>query len=305
MIKYFIILVTLLTQLFSIPPEWYLSLDKKPETIYGYGKDINPQKAKKLAKHMIQLRIDHRLIPNYLTFLKQSKKDGITYVAYSYNTQTLYNKIYNKKHLIRSSKKPNNQLIKNSSIYRNIVYRLQLKPYLSLIKEDNSWYLLIDENKFYVDVLHFPKLFSNIQHNDLKFTINKRVLKYPDTIQFEIKSKEKGYVSILYSSSYGKVKSIISNEKISEKTYLYPTNNIDKLTVYNQSEDDLKELYIAIFSKEPLDLYEFEFLEESALLDGSNYNFDKLLHILQENRFSTIKVRIKPNGKNSMKKEKK
>jgi hypothetical protein len=305
MIKYFIILVALITQLFSIPPEWYLSIDKKPETIYGYGKDINPQQAKKLAKHMIQLRIDHRLIPNYLTFLKQSKKDGITYVAYSYNTQTLYNKIYNKKASITPSIKPNNKLIKNSSIYRNIVYRLQLKPYINLIKEDNSWYLNINDNKFYMDILNFPKLFSNIQHKELEFKINKRVLKYPDTISFKVTSQEEGYVSILHSSSYGKVKSIISNEKVATTTYNYPTNNFDKLTVYNKSEDDFKELYIAVFSKEPLDLYEFEFLEEDVLLDGSNYNFDKLLSILQKNIFSTIKVRIKPNGKTSMKKDKK
>jgi hypothetical protein len=303
MIKYFIILVTFITQLFSIPPEWYLSLDKKPETLYGYGKDINPQKAKKLAKHMIQLRISHRLIPNYLTFLKQSTNDGVTYVAYSYNTQSLFNKIYNKKHLIHPTNKQNNYLIEQSSIYRNILYRLKFKPFISLTRENSSWYILIDKNKFYLDVLNFPKLFSNIQNKDLQFNINKRVLKYPDSINFTIKSKEEGYISILYSTAYGKVKSIVSNEKISTKPYHYPGKNADKLTVYNDSQDDVKELYIAIFSKEPLALEEFEFIDEASLLDGSNYNFDKLLHLIEDKKFSSIKTRIKP-GKIDTKKRK-
>lgn len=293
MIKFFIITVFLYTSLFSISPQWYLNLDRKPNIIFGYGKDINPQKAKKLAKRMIRLRVDHKLIPQYLKLLKQSTNDGITYVAYSYNTQSLVDKIYKKKDSITSSNSPNNILIENSSIYRNIIYKLNLKPKIQLLQENLSWYLQINKNKFYLDILTFPQLFSNIKNKELQFHINKRTFQSPDNIQFKIKSKHTGYISILYSSPYGKVRSLVNNDKITTQEFIYPKKNTEKLIILNNFEHDIKELYIAIFSKKPLDLQDFIFVNEDALLDGSNYNFDKLLQLIQNNSFSTIKVRIK------------
>lgn len=297
MIKYFIICFFLITQLFSAQPKWYLNLEKAPDTIYGYGKDIKPHNARILATKMIQKRINHKIIPKYLQFIRESKKDGITYVAYSYNNKSIFNKIYQQKESISTKTKPIHPLLEKSPFYREMVYRIKFKPNFNISKENKSWYIHIDQHKFYLDVLNFPKLFSNISNEKLTFKTNSRVFTYPDNIQFTIYSKEDGYISILYSSPYGEVKSILSNEPITTTQFNYPQEDKNKLTIYNEDDIAIKELYIAVFSKEPLDLFAFEFMNDKLLLDGSNYNFDKLLHILNNNRFSTIKVRIKPGKK--------
>jgi len=50
-------------------------------------------------------------------------------------------------------------------------------------------------------------------------------------------------------------------------------------------------MYICVYSETKLDLREFENISDD-LLDESNYNFDKLLDIIQNKKFSTIKLKI-------------
>ena len=113
-------------------------------------------------------------------------------------------------------------------------------------------------------------------------------------MQFMITSKvkTKGYISILYSESDGKVGVLLSNKSIN-KQLVYPKQNTEEeLIAYNPSKNTIVELYTCIYSKDKLDLREFENISED-LLDESNYNFDKLLAIIKNNKFSALKLKIR------------
>ena len=110
-------------------------------------------------------------------------------------------------------------------------------------------------------------------------------------MQFKISSKHKGFMSIMYSESSGKVGIILNNHKIN-KTLTYPQKQKYDLRAYNPNNKTIIELYICVFSKQKLDLREFEDISENAL-DESNYKVDKLFKMIKNKDFVSIKVKIR------------
>ena len=294
MVKYFIVLFFPL-YLFSYQPDWYLNIKPKTQEIIGFGKDVSLEIAKENAIDMIRYSSKDDIISYYLTQIKKVKIKGIWYVAYSYSTKDLYSRIYDSKSRFLVAKHKINPIIKNSPLYRKITYKIKFKPNVNLTTKDNLWYLNIDGILFYLDKSYFPQLFSNIKSDIFSFKINKRLFQYPDYVSFSINTKKEGYFSILHCSDDGKVQVLIDNEFI-KKEFYYPKENEERFIMFNKSRKISTELFIAIFSKIQLDLNEFQFLQN----DDKYNNFHKLLTIIKENRFSTIKFKVKPDKKGGL-----
>ncbi len=226
-----------------------------------------------------------------IKILKESKQDNLWYVSVIYDNRTLLQKIKANKLLIRKSKINNNYLY-STSLVKDIFKTLGFKTKINLITKNNSWYLNISDNLFLLNKEDFKKLFKNYTNKNVNFYSNKNIYKYPDNMQFKINTKKKGYVSILYSESNGKIGVILDNIKI-YKHIAYPKDTDEnKLTAYNPSKDTVTEMYIAIYSKNKIDLKEFEQVSDN-ILDESNYNFNKLLTLLDSNQYSLLTLKIK------------
>ena len=111
-------------------------------------------------------------------------------------------------------------------------------------------------------------------------------------MNFIIKHKNKGYISILYVEHNGKVGVLLANKR-SNKSFVYPKKDSqDIFKITNPYNKTIKELYVAIYSKKPIELYEFENVSEN-LLDESNYNFNKLIEKLNYLDISTFVIKIR------------
>lgn len=114
-------------------------------------------------------------------------------------------------------------------------------------------------------------------------------------MKFKINSNNRGFVSILYSEENGKIGVIGSNITIINELNYPSENSKEELIAYNSTSNTLSELYICIYSKNKLDLDKFEKIS-NITLDDSNYNFDKLVELMQQHVFSTIKIKIKASN---------
>ncbi|MEA3513678.1 MAG: LPP20 family lipoprotein [Campylobacterota bacterium] len=285
-------------------PSWYHNIPYKSYEIVAFGADKELEVARDIAKvelsKQINLNISSKIDidksishGNYnksikknisssststlsgVKILKEIQKDNLWYVAVSYDTRSLLQKIQSD---FPSFKKSDIKDIKN----------------LNIIRDDKSWYFLVSQKRYLLSQKDFVNIFANIDNQNITLTTNKMIYSYPEMMRFFIQTKHKGYISLLYSEESGKVGVILENAPI-DKTLTYPKKDApNQLIAYNPSKKTITELYVAIYSKQKLDLREFETISEN-LLDESNYNFDKLLDIIKTKEFTTIKLKIRGN----------
>jgi len=285
-------------------PTWYGNISSKSYEIIGYGIDTDLQIARNIAKSEISKQISIKISSNSnikkilinddyqksfksniststdatlqgIKILKEEYTDNKWYVGVIYDNRTLLQKIN-----IKYPKYSSNDM-------KNI-------KKLNVIRKSNNWYIKIKNDLYILSNDNFINIFSNKKSKNIELISDKIIYNSYDKIHFEINSKNKGYVSILYSEASGKSAVILSNKTINHKIVYPKQNGQDELVAYNPSNNTIIEWYICIYSKKKLDLSEFENISAN-ILDESNYNFDKLLDIIKHNEY--VSTRIKIRGK--------
>jgi hypothetical protein len=205
--------------------------------------------------------------------IKSQNYNGKFYVAVSYDKSLLEVKIKRKLNQKISNQKQNNY-IKNTVLVQRLNKYLNKKLDFELTEKD------------------LYKLFVTTKNKNISISTNKTIFEDNDEIFFNIKLKNKGFVSILYVDAQGKVALLMSNEYKS-KSFRFPSiNSEDIFTLTNLNNDTTYELIVAIYSKEKIDLSLFEEVNEE-ILDENNFNFDKLIKKLNNLEFTTHKIKIK------------
>jgi hypothetical protein len=303
-------------------PSWFHNTPHKNYEIIAYGVDKDLQIARNIAKAEVSKQISIHISSNTnikksidngnynksisnnistssnatlqgIKILKEVKEDNIWYVSVVYDNRTLLQKIKSKQQYIKPSQIKKSYL-NTTPLVKSIFKTLGFKTDINLIRKNNSWYLNISDNLFLLNRDNFIKLFMNTKNEYISFSTNKNIYKYPDNIQFKVNTKESGYVSILYSEENGKVGVLLNNMQI-DKSIIYPKDNSeDNLIAYNPTNNTIQELYVTVYSKNKIDLDIFENVSDN-LLDESNFSFDKLLDMINNNKFSTIPLKIKGN----------
>ena len=223
--------------------------------------------------------------------IRSVKLDENWYVAVKYDNSPLEIKL--KKLLPKELKGSNQNLyLKNTPLIKNLNAAIKVSLDYEVIRKDNLWQLQYHDIILPLTQDDFYLLFSNIRSDVISITANKNIYTEMDTMKFEIKHSQLGYISVLYVEHNGKVGILFSN-LASEKHLIYPsTKSEDTFVIYNPYKGPIKELYIALYSKKPIDLLMFEEVS-STVLDKTNYNFDKLLAILNDIAFSSYQIKIK------------
>jgi len=285
-------------------PLWFHNTSSNSYEIIGYGIDTDLQIARDIAKSEISKQISIKISSNSnvkktlindnyqksfksniststdatlqgIKILKEEYIDNKWYVGVIYDNRTLLQKI-NIKHPKYSSNDMKN--IKK----------------LNIIRKSNNWYIKIKNDLYILSNDNFISIFSNKKSKNIELISDKIIYNSYDKIHFEINSKNKGYVSILYSEASGKSAVILANKAINHNIVYPKQNSQDELVAYNPSNNTVIEWYICIYSKKKIDLSEFENISANTL-DESNYNFDKLLDIIKHNEY--VSKRIKIRGK--------
>ena len=241
------------------------------------------------------LHIQSQATLSGIQVLKHEFEQGIYYVASSYDTTPLEFKL--KKQLQEHlAEKPNNQIqnkyLSQTSLIQNINKTIGLSLDYEIIRKDNLWQIKYQDILLPLSQDNFYGLFTTTTSDILQLKLNKIIYKHSDQVSFEINSRYKGYISILYVEHNGKVGVILSNQYTDGKLNFPQNDSDDTFRVANPYGKPIQELYVAIYSKEPLNLSSLENVSDNYL-DKSNYNFHRLLDMLNQYDFLIQTIKIK------------
>jgi hypothetical protein len=314
---FFLFLVPILS---FASPAWMFNLKHDKNYIIGYGMDTSLEKAKQNAMmditHSISVSVESNVdistkdnngkasnnssvdlhtrskaILSGVEFIKIEQNKDLWWVAAKYDNSPVEIKF--RKSLPETFKDENqNRYLKNTPLGKSIDAELKHKLNYNVVRKDNLWQLKYRDVLVPINQMNFYKLFSNQKTKAISMKANQKIYVTHDEMFFELEHKEKGFISILYVEHNGKVGVLLSNKE-SDKSFKYPdAKNEDVFKIANPYGKTIRELYVAIYSKEPIDLNQFENVGHS-LLDDSNFAFEKLISLLQEYDYSTYAIKIR------------
>ncbi len=302
-------------------PNWFFKIPNDEKfMIIGYGMDKSLNSAKQAAmmditntisvsvnssvdisnadvngevssNSSINLQTKSQAVLSGVKYIKTEYLNDIWYTAAMYDNSPLEIKL---KKLLPSNIKDEsqNKYLKYTQLVKDLNEDIGKKLSYDLVRKDNLWQLQYRDVLIPLSKENFYKLFSTYSTKDLSLIPNKKIYTENDEMYFDIKHKKTGYISILYVENNGKVGVLLSNHK-SKKSFTYPETKSEELfKVVNPYNEAIRELYIAVYSKKPINLHKFENISEN-LLDETNYNFDKLISRLDSLEFSTYEIKIK------------
>jgi hypothetical protein len=226
-----------------------------------------------------------------IEIINAEELDGLWYVSSQYDNSPLELKL--KKQLPTNiSNESQNKYLKNTELFKTLNSEVGVNLNYSIIRKNSLWQLKYKDIILPIQQDNFYKLFVNQSNENIMIKANQEVYIENDEMYFNINLSQKAYVSILYVEHNGKVGVLLSN-KMSDKSFTYPNlKSEDTFKIANPYNKPIQELYVALYSKNKIDLSEFENVSEN-LLDTSNYNFDKLIRVFSNIQFTTYSIKIK------------
>ncbi len=301
-------------------PAWFFNIKHSDNDIIGYGVNYSIDKAKQSAmmdiSHSISVSIESNVdistqdddgkaesntfIDSHTTskaklsgveFIKVQHEDDLWYVAAKYDNSPIELK-FKKRLSDISSNEQQNDYIKNTPLVLSLNDEIQYRLNYELLRKDNLWQIEYENIIFPLNQKNFYRLFSNQTSQNISIMPNKKVYSTGDNFFVTISQSHPAYVSLLYVEHNGKVGVILANYD-SLKSFTYPNKQTESaLKMSNPYNKTVKELYIAIYSKNRINLAEFEGVSANRL-DESNYNFDKLIALLHGKDFASYTIKIR------------
>jgi hypothetical protein len=318
--NFIVVLIFVSSPLLAKAPIWYLSSPDKNYHVKGYGQGATLNEAKSLAlldvartlavniqnTMHISEKLNDGKVSSYLsdkTYLSTSavisgaaiadmlEENGIWYVSVVFDKRSLGLRFKNRLENLGLMDEPPN-FLSTSILVEEITEELGVRLKFKLFRENNLWSIGYKNVKFVMNNEEFIKSFQTKQGSNIKLKLNKNIYYPDDKITFEIKAPNSGYVSLLAVDNDGKVGVLYSNVK-SEALIKLPSERDEiEFKVFNPSKGILHEMYVATWSRQPLNLSYFEDVQ-ATLLDDSNYRYDHLNSILNSTDASTWTIKVK------------
>lgn len=306
----------------KVYPEWYKNRELHSEAkfeIIGYGQGLTIGEAQANAKENIALtmfskvdssftsvstdykqrneatlKITSKLDLQNLKTLKQEYKDGTFYIALMYKNLDLAYRIKTSIDNIQCSDKEINSYLKQTLLYKSIRLSIGCELDVKLDRRNKAWYLKYKGHLFLLNSDEFEELFVNTNNDSFKFNSNKNVLTDGDSFYFTFNSKEDGYITLLNVYENGIV-TLLQASKFIKNTFQIPSKDSETYFEAGLVKDgiDTYDLYIAIFTKEPLDMSRFEIGDKDLSSNESAYKFDELMEVMHSNKYASILLRTK------------
>ena len=253
---------------------------------------VNTDENGKLSQNTsTHLKTNSKAVLSGVKYIKVENSDGLWYVAAKYDNSSIDVKL---KKLLPANLKNEvqNKYLRNTPLVVNLNREFGVNLNYKIIRKDNLWQLKYRDILLPINMKNFYQLFSNQSTAKLSIKPNQNIYKENDNMFFYIKHKSKGYISILYVEHNGKVGVLLGNKQ-SKKSFTFPDiKKEDSYKIVNPYDKTIKELYVVLYSKTPINLHKFENISDN-LLDESNYNFDKLILKFNEYNFSSYEIKIR------------
>lgn len=311
----------------SINPEWYKNREVQSLAQYeiiGYceGKTIKEAEAnakEEIAQTLIsrvdssytsettvnndnftnknreKLKITSRVNLHNLKTIKQEQSGTLFYVALKYKNLDLAYRIKTAIGSFQCSKEKQNDYLSQTPLIKKLTTTLGCQLSFKLARKNEAWYLKYKEHLFLLNESEFEELYFTNKNSNFQFALNKKVLTDGDSFYFKVNSKSKGYITLLDVYENGIVTVIQASEPL-KKTLQIPSKDSKNYFEAGLVKDGVStyDLYVAIFTKEPLDTSRFEYANEELAKSELAYKFDELLSILNGYEYSSILIRTIP-----------
>lgn len=254
--------------------------------------------------------------------IKQEPREGEWYVAVKCDNQP-FEKKFAKKMRQPCGNEKQNRYLQQTPLVKAINKELKCEPDLRILRKNNVWYM--SYNKLILPLTNdYKKLYfsSNLEHlkkilipsnttTDFKrlfvSTSSDTVIIKPlqdeilegSELNFIASAKRDGYISLIGVYENGEVFVVSANQQINPNKELIipdPSNDHEIVSRLLTPRKLTSDLYIALYSKNIIDLSRIQQGGGKIEKDEEHFNFGELLNILDENEFSSVLISAKPKS---------
>lgn len=234
---------------------------------------------------------------------KKAEPRGNTwYAAARYENLSIENKFVKR---VSQLKQPcreerQNKYLGQTLLVKTINKDLGCKPDIRIARKNKRWYLAYGQIEIQMTDAEFERLFKNPYACDaITLKPSGEILTEGSVLSFSIAAKNEGYISLLNVYENGEVFVISSNQPIKANKKLAipdPASDQELVCGLITPEKQASDLYVAVYSKNKLDLSRIQQVGKKVEKDEEHFKFDELLNILDENEFSSVLIRTKPKS---------
>ncbi len=303
-------------------PQWYKNRElhsKVKFEVIGYGEGRSVKEAEASAKENIaltllsrvdssfsslstdnktkneaKLKVTSKLNLQNLQILKQEHRDGNFFVALMYENLDLAYRVKKGLADFECKKIDIDSYILKTPLVKKITTTLDCALDFKLDRKNSAWYLKYRDSMFLLNSDEFEDLYVNSKNEHFEFKASKSVLVDGDSFYFTINSKQRGYITILNVYENGIV-TLLQPSKSFEKTLQIPSKSSENYFEAGVILEgvDTYDLYVAIFTKKPLDMSRFEYADEDLASNELAYKFDELIELMSKYEYASILLRTR------------
>lgn len=305
-------------------PQWYKHRELQSTVKYeviGYGQGDTIKEAKTNAKEDISqtliskidssftsqtithndnfnertksnLKITSKVSLHNLKTIKQEQLNGVFYIALKYKNLDLAYRIKTTIGSLQCNKNQYNNYLSRTPLIKELTASIGCKLDFKLDRRNQAWYLKYNEHLFLLSDDEFEELYVSKINDKFEFTSSKIVLTDGDSFHFALNSKREGYVTLLNVYENGTVtllqpsiliKNSIQVPSIDSENYFEAGLVTEGVNTYD--------LYVAIYTKKPLDMSRFEYANEDLAESELAYKFDELINLIDTYEYSSMLMR--------------
>jgi len=303
-------------------PAWYLKQNVQAQTKYdtlGYGEGSTLKEAELNAKESIaqtlsskvdskmslhstdefsrtkaEVKITSNVNLQNLKTLKKQHLNGTYYVAIKYENLDLAYRVEKSIGHINCENEKMNSYLQKTSLAKSVNSAVKCEIATKLQRRNSAWYLTYKEHMFLLNESEFEQLYISTNSTKYGFESSKKVLKDGDSFHFSFSSNETVYVTLLDVYANGVV-TLLQDSTLVDGSLQIPSKESDSYFEAGlvKEGEDTHDLYVAIFTKEPIDMSRYEYANEELASSELAYKFDELLDSLDKYEYATILLRTK------------
>ncbi|HIC42765.1 MAG TPA: hypothetical protein EYO73_00260 [Sulfurimonas sp.] len=240
------------------------------------------------------LKITSELKLHKLKTIKQEQKNNIFYVLLKYKNLDLAYKIKTTIGDYTCNEKITSHYLQNTPLIKKLTASLGCQLNFKLDRRNKAWYLSYKEYLFLLNDREFEELYIAVANDILEFKASKMVLRDGDRFYFTLSSKEEGYVTLLNVYENGMVTLLQASIPIKQPIQVPAKNSTNYFEAgLIKENENTYDLYLAIFTKQALDMSRFEYAHEELSQSELAHKFNELINIISKYEYSSILLRTK------------
>lgn len=247
-----------------------------------------------VSKNEAKLKVTSDLRLHSLTTLKQEQRDGSFFVALRYKNLDFAQRVKERLALAQCTDEMQNNYLARTPLFKKLNDALGCSKDFRLHRQNGAWYLRYDQHLFLLSDLEFEELFISSANSTFSLSTPSQVLNDGDSFSFTLRSQKEGYITMVDVYESGIVTLLQNSTKITNSLHIPSLESAYEFEAgVLQEGRDTYDLYVAFFTKEPLDVSRFTYAGEEFASDESAYKFHELLELMQEHEMTSLLLRTR------------